>query len=417
MVETKIERRFDVETVRGDFPILHKPLSGGRTLVYLDNAATAQKPRAMIDKLVECYETYNANVHRGIHALGDQVTLELEQSREIVRGYIGARDVEEVIFTSGTTMSINLVAQAWGRRTLNPGDEILLNEMEHHANLVPWQQIAHERQAKLRFVPLTDDGQLDLGAIDGVLTDRTKMVAVTAMSNVLGTINPIAEICRRAHEAGALVLVDAAQSAPHAPFDVAESGADFVAFSGHKLYGPTGIGVLYGKRALLEGMDPFLCGGNMIRRVRRESSDFADLPAKFEAGTPPIAEAIGLGAAISYLGAFDLEALARHEKSLTEAAYSRLSEIKGLRIVGPPPEGRGPILSFTVKGLHPHDLAELLDRRGVAVRAGHHCTMPLHDRLRLTATTRASFSLYNTHAEIDALVDAIENARRVFRLA
>jgi cysteine desulfurase/selenocysteine lyase len=406
---------FDVEAVRRDFPILHKPLPGGMPLVYLDNAATAQKPRQVIEKLAECLENYNANVHRGIHALGDRVTTELEESREKIRRLIGAAEVEEIIFTSGTTMSINLVANAWGRRFLKAGDELLLNEMEHHSNLVPWQEIARATGARLRFIPLTSDGRLNLAALDDVLTDRTKLVAVTALSNVLGTINPIDEIAARAKARGALLLVDGAQSVPHAPINVAAPGIDFLAFSGHKLYGPTGIGVLYGKRRLLESMDPFLCGGNMIRRVRKESSDFAELPAKFEAGTLPIAEAIALGAAIDYVQTIGFESIAAYEHDLTTRAFEQLSQIPDLAIVGPGLAHRGAIVSFTVDGVHPHDMAELLDRRGVAVRAGHHCTMPLHELLKVTATTRASFAFYNTSGEVDALCEAIQYARKVFR--
>ena len=415
MTTVATEREFDVEAVRADFPILHKPLPGGRKLVYLDSAATAQKPRQVIDKLVECFENYNSNVHRGIHALGDRVTAELEEAREKVRRFIGAAEVEEIIFTSGTTMSVNLVANAWGRKFLGPGDELLLNEMEHHANLVPWQEIARERGAALRFIPLTSDGRLDLASLDSVLTERTKLVAVTALSNVLGTINPIDEIAARAKARGALIFVDGAQSVPHAPVNMTASNIDFLAFSGHKLYGPTGIGVLYGKRGLLEAMNPFLCGGNMIRRVRKESTDFAELPAKFEAGTLPIAEAIGLGAAIDYVQKLGFEAIAAHEHKLTRRAFEQLSRIKGLTIVGPDLTHRGGIISFTADGVHPHDMAELLDRKGVAVRAGHHCTMPLHEWLKVTATTRASFALYNTPAEIDALREAIEYAQKVFR--
>lgn len=416
MTTTAVQPVFDIDAIRADFPILHKPLPGGQSLVYLDSAATAQKPRQVIEKLVECYENYNSNVHRGIHALGDRVTAEMEAAREKVRRFVGAAEVEEIIFTSGTTMSINLVANAWGRKFLKPGDELLLNEMEHHANLVPWQEIAHERGAVLRFIPLTHDGRLDLSALDEVLTERTKLVAVTALSNVLGTINPIEEIIARAKSRGSLVLVDGAQSIPHAPVDVVASDIDFLAFSGHKLYGPTGIGVLYGKRRLLESMQPFLCGGNMIRRVRKESADFAELPAKFEAGTLPIAEAIGLGAAIDYVRAISFEAIAAHEHALTKRAYEQLLQIKGLTIVGPDVAHRGALASFTVAGVHPHDMAELLDRKGVAVRAGHHCTMPLHDWLKASATTRASFAFYNTLAEVDALCEAIEYARSVFRL-
>jgi len=412
-----VDTKFDVEAVRRDFPILEKPLPGGKKLVYLDNAATAQKPRQVIEKLVECFENYTANVHRGIHALGDRVTAELEEAREKVRQFIGAAEVEEIIFTSGTTMSINLVANAWGRKFLKAGDELLVNEMEHHANLAPWQQIAHATGARLRFVPLTAEGQLDVSSLDEVLTDRTKLVAVTGLSNVLGTINPIGEISARAKKCGALVLVDGAQSVPHGAANVASPDIDFLAFSGHKLYGPTGIGVLYGKRRLLESMDPFLCGGNMIRRVRKESFDCADLPAKFEAGTLPIAEAIALGTAIDYVWGIGLDAIGAYEHDLTRRAFAQMSQIQGLTIVGPDLAHRGSIISFTVEGVHPHDMAELLDRRGVAVRAGHHCTMPLHDLLKVTATTRASFAFYNTPAEVDALCEAIQYARKVFRRA
>ena len=406
---------FDVDAVRHDFPILHKPLPNGMPLVYLDSGATSQKPRQVISKLVECLENYNANVHRGIHALGDRVTVEMEDAREKVREFIGAAEVDEIIFTSGTTMSINLVANAWGRKFLQAGDELLLNEMEHHANLVPWQQIAKERGAVLRFIPLTADGRLEMQALDEVLTDRTKLVALTGLSNVLGTVNPVAEITAKAKARGALVLVDGAQSVPHGPVDVRKLGIDFLAFSGHKLYGPTGIGVLYGKRRVLDSMDPFLCGGNMIRRVRKESSDFAEIPHKFEAGTLPIVEAIGLGTAIDYVNSLGFEAIAAHEEKLMRYAYAELSKIPGLQIVGPAPEHRGAITSFTVEGVHPHDMAELLDRRGVAVRAGHHCTMPLHELLKVNSTTRASFALYNTLAEVDALCEAILYARKVFR--
>lgn len=407
---------FHVETIRRDFPILHRPLPNGQPLVYLDNGATSQKPHQVIQKVVEVYQEYNANVHRGIHALGDRVTVELESARDRIREFLGAAEPEEIIFTSGTTAGINLVANAWGHKFLQPGDELLLNEMEHHANLVPWQQVAREKGARLRFIPLTADGRLDLTGLDEVLTERTRLVAVTGMSNVLGTLNPIAELAARAKARGALVLVDGAQSVPHARTDVRNPEIDFLAFSGHKIYGPTGIGVLYGRRRLLESMDPFLCGGNMIRRVRKESSDFADLPAKFEAGTLPIAEAIGLGAAIDYVSGIGFAAIAAQEHMLTEHAYMQLAEIPGLKIFGPAPEHRGSIVSFTVEGVHPHDMAELLDRRGVAVRAGHHCTMPLHDLLKISATTRASFAFYNTPAEVDALCDAIHYARQVFRL-
>lgn len=406
---------FDVERVRQDFPILQRKLSDGRSLVYLDNGATAQKPQVVIDKLVEVNATYNANVHRGIHTLGDLVTTEMEAARESVRRLVNAAELEEIIFTSGTTSSINLVASGWGRKFLKPGDEVLLNEMEHHGNFVPWQQAALATNATLRFIPLTQDGRLDLDRLPEVLGPRTKMVAVTGMSNVLGTINDIAQIVERAKLFGALVLVDGAQSVPHAPIDVRHPQIDFLAFSGHKIYGPTGIGILYGRREILEAMDPFQYGGNMIRRVRKDRTDFADLPAKFEAGTPPIAEAIALGAAVKYVEQIGFSAIQSQEHQLTKKAMTRLAEIPDLKIIGPALEHRGSIVSFTLEGVHPHDMAELLDRRGVAVRAGHHCTMPLHELLGLTATTRASFAFYNTSAEIDSLVDAILYARKVFR--
>lgn len=412
-----VPRTLDVEAVRADFPVLNRRLSGDRTLVYLDSGATAQTPQVVIDKIVECYEVYKANVHRGVHSLGDQVTTEMENARETIRSFVGAAEVDEIIFTAGTTASINLVAHAWGRKFLKPGDEILVNAMEHHANLVPWQQAAEATGAKLVYLPLTPDGRLDLTALDDVLGERTKMVAVTGMSNVLGTINPIDELTRRAHAVGALILVDGAQSVPHAPVDVVESDIDFLAFSGHKLYGPTGVGVLYGKRRLLESMDPFLGGGNMIRYVYEDRFEAADLPAKFEAGTPPIAQAIALGTAVEYVNRLGFEAIAAYEHQLTLRAHERLAEIPGLTIFGPDPQYKGSIVSFGVEGLHPHDLGELLDRKGVELRVGHHCTMPLHDWLGVNSTSRASFTFYNTFEEIDALVEAILYARSVFRLA
>lgn len=407
---------FDVEAIRSQFPILARPLPDGRPLVYLDNAATAQKPRRVIDKLVEVLEQYNANVHRGIHTLGSRVTEELENSREKLQRFIGATASEEVIFTSGTTASINLVAQAWGRKFIKPGDELLLNEMEHHANLVPWQQLAQERGATLKFIPLTADGRLDLDRLDGVLTAKTKLVAVTAMSNVLGTINPIAELAERAHAKGAVILVDGAQIVPQRPINVHNPEIDFLAFSGHKMFGPTGVGVLWGRKELLQEMDPFLSGGNMIRRVWKTHSDFGDAPAKFEAGTAPIAEAIALGAAVDFIESIGWEAFHTHEQALMTRAWKQLHEIPGLKIYGPGLQHRGAIVSFTAEGMHANDLAEILDRQGVAVRPGHHCTMPLHDWLQVPATARASFTIYNTVGEVDALCEAVQKARKIFRL-
>ena len=385
-------------------------------LVYLDTAATSQKPRSVISKIVECYEQYNSNVHRGIHQLGDRMTTELESAREKVQRFIGANEPEEIVFTSGTTMSLNMVAHGWARKFLKPGDQILLNQMEHHANLVPWQLAAAATGAELRYIPLTADGRLDLSKLDELLTRHTKLVAVTAMSNVLGTINPIDIIAQRAHDVGALICVDAAQSVPHAPTNVRSPSIDFLAFSGHKLYGPTGIGVLYARRELLEAMDPFLAGGHMIREVFLDSSTWADPPAKFEAGTCPFVEAVGLGAAIDYVSQLGLPNIARYEHELSVKAHERLASVPGVAIHGPAVEHKGAILSFTVDGVHPHDLSDVLDRRGVAIRAGHHCTMPLHELLNLTATARASFAFYNTPAEVEALIEAVHAARKVFRL-
>ena len=407
---------FDVEAVRRDFPILHQRLSGDMPLVYLDTAASSQKPRSVIAKIVECYEQYNSNVHRGIHQLGDRMTTELELAREKVQRFIGASELDEIVFTSGTTMALNMVAHGWARKFLKPGDQILLNQMEHHANLVPWQLAAAATGAELRYIPLTADGRLDLSKLDELLTRRTKLVAVTAMSNVLGTINPIDVIAQRAHDVGALICVDAAQSVPHAPTNVRSPSIDFLAFSGHKLYGPTGIGVLYARRELLEAMDPFLAGGHMIREVFLDSSTWADPPAKFEAGTCPFVEAVGLGAAIDYVSQLGLPRIMQYEHELSVKAHTGLASVPGVTIHGPAVEHKGAILSFTVDGVHPHDLSDVLDRRGVAIRAGHHCTMPLHELLNLTATARASFAFYNTLAEVDVLVEAVHAARKVFRL-
>ncbi|QDU42386.1 putative cysteine desulfurase [Symmachiella dynata] len=417
MTKSALQPTLDVSAVRNDFPILGKPLAEGRPLIYLDNGATTQKPQCVIDKVTECYENYNANVHRGVHTLGDQVTTELENARETVQNLLNTAAVEEVIFTAGTTAAINLVAHGWARKFLSAGDEILVNLMEHHANLVPWQQAAAATGATLRYLPLTPDGRLDLTRLDEVLTEKTKLVAVTGMSNVLGTINPIDELARRAHAVGAVILVDGAQSVPHQPVDVQASDIDFLAFSGHKIYGPTGIGVLYGKAALLNAMDPFLGGGNMIRYVYEDRFEPADLPAKFEAGTLPIAQAIALGTAIDYVTDLGFEAIAAQEHQLTVRAQERLAEIPGLRIFGPAPEHKGSIVSFAVEGLHSHDMGELLDRKGVEIRVGHHCTMPLHDWLQVSSTSRASFAFYNTLEEVDALAEAILYARKVFRLA
>ncbi len=403
------------EGLRDDFPILQQKVHGDRPLVFLDNAASTQRPRQVIDVLRQVYERDYANVHRGIHTLSERSTEQYEQAREKVRAFIKAPQVSEVLFTSGTTASINLVARAWGDANVKAGDEILVTIMEHHSNLVPWQQLAERTGAVLRHVPITDDGLLVLDELDALLSDRTKIVAVASVSNVLGTVNPVTEIARRAHAAGALVLVDAAQSVPHHATDVVAMGADFLAFSGHKMLGPSGIGVLWGRAELLEAMPPFLGGGSMINRVYADHFTPAEPPAKFEAGTPPIAPAIALGAAIDYLNAIGLDAVERHERELVRYAYERLRLVAGVRILGPPPDERASLVSFTLNRPHAHDVAQILDEHGIAVRAGHHCTQPLHDRLGAAASTRASFYLYNQPAEVDALVEALADVQRRFR--
>ncbi|PHQ33258.1 aminotransferase class V-fold PLP-dependent enzyme [Rhodopirellula bahusiensis] len=406
----------DIEAVRGDFPILQKPLPKGLPLVYLDSGASAQKPQCVIDKEREVYENYYANAYRGVYRFGAIVDEELEGAREKVRQFIRAEHSDEIVFTSGCTMSLNLVASGWGKRNLKAGDEILINEMEHHANFVPWQQLAAQTGATCRFLPLTDDGRLEMARIGEVLSDKTKIVAVTGMSNMLGTLNPIDELAKKAHDAGAVIVVDGAQSVPHEHTDVVASGIDFLAFSGHKLYGPSGVGVLYGKRELLEQTAPILFGGHMIDRVYKDHSTWASSPAKFEAGTIQIAQAIALGAAIDYMGTLGMDKVQEHERNVLEYAYNRLQEIPGMRIYGPGVEHRGAITSFTIDGAHPEDLAQLLDRKGVFVRHGHHCTMPLHDLLGVSATVRASFGVYNSRDDVDALMDAIQFACQRLRL-
>jgi cysteine desulfurase/selenocysteine lyase len=402
-------------SLREDFPILTQMVHGDQPLVFLDNAASTQRPRQVIEVLRRVYERDYANVHRGIHTLSERSTEQYEDAREKAQAFIGARNLREIIFTSGSTAGINLVARSWGDANVKAGDEILVTTMEHHSNLVPWHQLAERSGAVIKHIPITDDGLLVLDELDSLLTARTKIVAVASVSNVLGTINPVAEIARRAHAAGAVVLVDAAQSVPHLPTNVQEMGADFLAFSGHKMLGPTGIGVLYGREELLEAMPPFLGGGSMINRVWPDRFTPAELPAKFEAGTPPIAPAIALGAAIDYLNAIGLESVQRHEHELMRYAYQRLQEIEGLRLLGPPPNQRAGLVSFTLPQPHAHDVAQLLDQQGIAVRAGHHCTWPLHDRLGIAASTRASFYLYNTPAEVDLLVEVVGQIRERFR--
>jgi cysteine desulfurase/selenocysteine lyase len=401
--------------LREDFPILAEAVGDQQPLVFLDNAASTQRPRQVIDAMSGVYERTYANVHRGIHTLSELSTEQYEAARAKVQRFINAASFNEVIFTQGSTASINAVAHSWGDANLRPGDEIVLTVMEHHSNLVPWQQAAARTGAVLRHIPLTPDGQLDMDAVPRLLSERTKMVALAAVSNTLGTINPVAEIVRQAHAVGALVLVDAAQSVPHMATDVQALDCDFLAFSGHKMLGPSGVGVLYGKERLLDAMPPFLGGGSMINEVRLDSFTPAELPAKFEAGTPPIVPAIGLGAAIDYLEQIGMDRIQRHEHELVRYAYEGLSQVADLRILGPAPEHRAGLVSFAFERIHAHEFAQVLnDQFGVAVRAGHHCTQPLHAALGITASTRASFYLYNTPEEVERLLEGVAEVKRMF---
>jgi cysteine desulfurase / selenocysteine lyase len=403
---------YDVEEIRDDFPILDRRIDG-KKLVYLDNAATSQKPRQVLEALTEYYTEHNANIHRGVHRLAEEATAAYEEARQKVARFLGAPDVRGLIFTRGTTEAINLVAHAWGRRSLREGDEVVLTEAEHHSNLVPWQLAAQATGAKLRFIPILEDGALDMEEAETLIGARTRLVGCIHASNVLATINPVERLAELAHEAGALMLVDGAQSAPHLPVDVLELGCDFYACSGHKMLGPTGVGVLWGKPEVLEEMDPFLGGGEMIREVHLDHSTWNDLPYKFEAGTMNVAQAVGLGAAVDYLGELGMENVREHERRLGEYAYRRLSEIEGITLYGPPSDRTG-LVSFSLPDVHPHDLSQLLDEEGVAIRSGHHCAQPLMRRLGVAATSRASFYLYNTDEEVDALVEALQRAREFF---
>jgi cysteine desulfurase/selenocysteine lyase len=413
-METPSETPLDPGLFRPDFPILSRCVRDDVPLVYFDNAASTQRPRQVIQTIVDCYEEHYANVHRGIHQLAQESDELFDAAREKVRAFINAPSAEQCIFTYGTTSGINLVARAWGDANVHAGDEILLTEMEHHSNLVPWQQLAARSGAVLRHIPLSDDGLLRMDLLDTLLGPRTKLLAVAAVSNVLGTINPVDELVRRAHAAGAVVLVDGAQSVPHHKTDVQAMDCDFLAFSGHKMLGPSGVGVLYGRRELLEQMPPFLGGGSMIRRVLLDHFEPGDLPAKFEAGTPPIVSVIGLGAATDYLNRVGMEAIARHERRLASRAHEIMAQVEELRILGPSPDKKAGIVSFTLGHIHAHDVAEVLDRSGIAIRAGHHCAMPLHKRYGVTATARASFYFYNTLAEVEQLGPALEQVKRVF---
>ncbi|MFQ5746187.1 MAG: cysteine desulfurase [Gemmatimonadota bacterium] len=405
----------DVGAVRADFPILGREVNGF-PLVYLDSAASSQKPTAVLRAIDDYYRTSHANVHRGAHELSVRATEAYEAARARVAEHLGAATASEVVFVRGATEAINLVAGAWGAPRLEPGDEILLTVMEHHSNLVPWQLLAARTGATLRFVDVTDDGELALEDYDRLLSDRTRIVGVTQVSNTLGVVNPVADIARRAHEAGAVCVVDGAQAAPHLSLDVSALGCDFFAFSGHKMCGPTGIGALWAKRELLEKMSPWQGGGEMIAEVRLEGSTWAEVPHRFEAGTPNVAGAVGLAAAVDYLHGTGLEAIRAHEEQLTRYAIERLTAIDGLRLYGPLRDRLG-VLSFTYADIHAHDLATILDQRGIAVRAGHHCNQPLMDRLGVDATARASLYLYNTMEEIDALVDGLGVAAELFGIA
>ena len=404
---------FPVEAFRQDFPILASSVRG-KPLVYLDNAATTQKPRQVIDALNDYYRRYNSNIHRGLHTLSEQATNAYEAARGKIRAFINAASDKEVIFTRGTTEGINLVAQSYGRSRLAAGDEIIVSEMEHHSNIVPWQLLREQTGATLKVIPINDDGELMMDEYAKLLSDKTRIVAVAHVSNALGTVNPVAAIAQLAHEAGAVVVLDGAQAAPHEKIDVQALDCDFYAFSGHKLFGPTGIGALYGKQALLEDMPPYQGGGDMIKMVTFAKTLYNDLPYKFEAGTPYIAGVIGLGAAVDYVNEAGMERIADYEQALLQYATAEVGAIAGVRLIGTAKERAG-VLSFVVDGIHPHDLGTLLDHEGIAVRAGHHCAMPVMERFKIPATARASFAFYNTFEEVDKLAAAIHKAISVFK--
>ncbi len=414
MIIAKAEPRgvFDVEQIRTDFPILGRPVRG-RPLVYLDSTASAQKPQSVIDAESRIYATEYANIHRGLYYLSERATERYEAARRTVQGFLNAKHSHEVIFTRNTTESINLVAATYGRRLLQPGDEIVITGLEHHSNIVPWQLLREERGVVIKVAPVNDDGDVPLDAITGLFTARTKLVAVAHISNVLGTILPVAEIIQAAHAAGARVLIDGAQAVMHLPVDVQALDADFYAFSGHKLYGPTGVGVLYGKEELLNAMPPYQGGGDMIRTVTFEKSSWAPLPQKFEAGTPAIAQVPALAAAIDYVTALGLDRIARHENDLLAYATEQLTAVPGLRVIGTAPH-KAAVISFSLDCAHPHDIAQVLDNAGVAIRAGHHCAQPLMERFGVPATARASFGLYNNRADVDALVAAVRKVQELF---
>ncbi len=404
----------DIARIRHDFPVLQREVRPGVPLVYLDSTATSQKPLAVIQAMDNFYRLSNANIHRGVHTLAEEATALYEEARQKVARFINAPAARQILFTRNTTESINLVAYAWARASLKSGDLVILTEMEHHSNLVPWHMLAAERGIRLEFIPVTEEGLLDLEVYRALLSQDPKLVAFTHMSNVLGTVTPAEEIIRLAHEAGALTLVDGAQSVPHLPIDVRALDVDFLAFSAHKMLGPTGIGVLYGKEKLLESMHPFLGGGDMIKEVKLRSFRPNDLPHKFEAGTPAIAEAVGLGAAVDYLTEAGMSAVRAHEQEIIAYALERLEEIPGLHVLGPSADKKGGVAAFTLDGVHPHDVAQILDMSGIAVRAGHHCAQPLHEKFGIPASTRASFYIYNTLEEVDKLVNGIYKVKEIF---
>ena len=404
----------NVTEIRKEFPIFQRETKPGTALVYLDSTATSQKPLAVIEAMDNYYRRSNANIHRGVHTLAEEATAMYEQARVKVAKFINAPSAHQIIYTRNTTESINLVAYSWARANLKAGDLVILTEMEHHSNLVPWHILQAERGIELDFIPVTEEGLLDLSVYKTLLSRRPKLISFTHMSNVLGTINPAGEIIRLAHEAGAVTLVDAAQSVPHLKVDVQALDADFLAFSAHKMCGPTGIGILYGRMDLLEAMPPFLGGGDMIKEVKLRSFRPNTLPYKFEAGTPAIAESVGLGAAVDYLSSLGMDVIAAHEHEITEYALERLEEVPGVKVFGPSAQNKGGVAAFTLDGVHPHDVAQILDRDGIAVRAGHHCAQPLHEKFGIPATSRASFYLYNTKEEVDLLINGIYKVKEMF---
>jgi cysteine desulfurase / selenocysteine lyase len=404
----------DVPRIRQDFPILSREVRSGVPLVYLDSTASSQKPRQVIEAMSNFYLTSNANIHRGVHTLAEEATEAYEGARQKIARFINAPSARQIIFTRNATEAINLFAFTWGRTFLQQGDVVILTELEHHANLVPWQMLAQERDIRLEFIPVTEEGLLDLDEYHRLLELSPKLVAFAHMSNVLGTISPAKKIIDLAHQAGAITLVDGAQSVPHFPVDIQDLGADVLVFSSHKMCGPTGMGALYGRKDLLEAMPPFMGGGDMIKRVHLRSFTPNELPYKFEAGTPAIAEAVGFGAAVDYLSTVGMDKIAAHEHRIAEYAQERLEEVPGVWIFGPQASHKGAVMAFTMQGIHPHDVSQILDSQGIAVRAGHHCAMPLHEKFNIPATSRASFYLYNTMEEVDHLVEGLYKVKQVF---